>query len=110
MSSTSRTVAVSVLMILLASVPPLANSLHSEFLVGTITRVIIFGLAAVSLDFILGYAGLASFGPAAFFGLGGYVVAILGYHAFEGSSLFGLPIALSGTTRAMIAWRVAIVV
>ena len=47
-----------------------------------------FALAAVSLDLILGYGGLVSFGHAAFVGVGAYVVGILFFHDFDGSTLF----------------------
>lgn len=40
-------------------------------------RIMIFAMAAVSLDLILGYGGLVSFGHAAFIGLGAYAVGIL---------------------------------
>jgi branched-chain amino acid transport system permease protein len=48
------------------------------YLVNLITEVLIFGIFAMSLDLLLGYTGLASFGHAAFFGLGAYVAIILG--------------------------------
>jgi branched-chain amino acid transport system permease protein len=60
-----------------------------EFYLSAITRVLIYGIAACSLNLVLGYAGLVSFGHAAFWGLGAYVTGILiqggqtsGYEAF----------------------------
>ncbi len=44
------------------------------------TKVLIFGIFAMSLDLIWGYAGLISLGHAAYFGLGGYGVGILMLH------------------------------
>ncbi|MCK4828198.1 branched-chain amino acid ABC transporter permease, partial [bacterium] len=41
------------------------------------TKVLIFAIFAMSLDIIMGYTGLLSLGHAAFFGVGGYTVAIL---------------------------------
>ncbi len=41
------------------------------------TKVLIFALFAMSLDLLMGHTGLISFGHAAFFGMGGYVIAIL---------------------------------
>jgi hypothetical protein len=41
------------------------------------TRILIYAIAAASLNFMLGYGGMVSFGHAAFFGVGGYVVGIL---------------------------------
>jgi branched-chain amino acid transport system permease protein len=40
----------------------------------------IFAIAAISLDLILGYGGMVSFGHAAYLGLGAYAVAILAYY------------------------------
>jgi branched-chain amino acid transport system permease protein len=48
-----------------------------------VTELFIFGIFAISLDLLLGYTGLMSLGHAGFFGLGAYVVIVLG-------SLFGL--------------------
>ena len=45
------------------------------------TRIVIFALAAASLNLIMGYGGMMSFGHAAYLGIGGYAVGIL---AFEG--------------------------
>lgn len=42
-----------------------------------VARMAIFGLAALSLDLLVGYAGLVSFGHAAFFGLGCYAAGVL---------------------------------
>ncbi len=66
-----------------------------EFYLSTITRVLIYGIAACALNLALGYAGLVSFGHAAFWGMGAYVTGILiqdghtsGWLAFALSMLF----------------------
>ena len=41
------------------------------------TRIVILAIAAVSLNLILGYGGMVSFGHAAYLGIGGYAVGIL---------------------------------
>ncbi|MGF6231443.1 branched-chain amino acid transport system permease protein [Inquilinus ginsengisoli] len=56
-------------------------------------RIMIFAIAAVSLDLILGYGGLVSFGHAAFIGLGAYAVGILADAGFE-EGLLLLPAAM----------------
>ncbi|MDR3299202.1 MAG: ABC transporter permease [Candidatus Accumulibacter sp.] len=58
------------------------------------TRVLIFALFAMSLDVVMGYAGLPSFGHAAFFGMGGYVVGLLVTQADIGSFWIILPATL----------------
>lgn len=59
------------------------------------TRILIYGLAAVALDLVVGFGGLISFGHAAFFGIGAYVAGIL---------------ALSSITSAFIVWPLAMIV
>lgn len=49
---------------------------RDEYLLGLVTRVMIFALVAVSLDLILGYGGLVSFGHAALVGIGAYIAGI----------------------------------
>jgi branched-chain amino acid transport system permease protein len=56
----------------------------------------IFGLAALSLDLILGYGALVSFGHAAFLGIGAYAVGILASHGFE-DVLVQVPVALAAS-------------
>ncbi len=51
--------------------------LIQTYYVGLVTKMLIFALFAMSLDLMIGYTGLASLGHAAFFGLGGYTVALL---------------------------------
>jgi branched-chain amino acid transport system permease protein len=62
---------------LLAALPVLASLMGDTFYVGLATRILIFALAATSLNLILGFGGLVSFGHAAFVGVGAYTVAIL---------------------------------
>ena len=64
-------------LLLLAALPPVAAALGEDFYVGLATRILIFALAATSLNLILGFGGMVSFGHAAFVGLGAYVVGIL---------------------------------
>jgi branched-chain amino acid transport system permease protein len=52
----------------------------SPFYVTVFTEALIFAIAAMSLDLLLGYTGLASFGHAAFFGLGAYAAGLIGVH------------------------------
>ena len=61
--------------------PHVAAALGAPFYTSLATRILIFALAALSLDLILGYGGLVSFGHAAFMGVGGYTVGILFHHS-----------------------------
>src|SRR5213592_3225985 len=53
------------------------------------SQIAITGLFALSLDLILGYAGIVSLGHAAFFGLGAYAAGLLAAHGW-GEPLSGL--------------------
>jgi len=57
----------------LAALPPF----YSSYWVTLLTQMLIFAILAMSLDILLGYTGLSSFGHAAFFGAAAYAVAIL---------------------------------
>ncbi len=48
-----------------------------DYYAGLLMRVMILGIFAMSLDLLIGYTGLISFGHAAFFGLAGYLLAIV---------------------------------
>lgn len=50
---------------------------YASYWVTLLTQMLIFAILAMSLDILLGYTGLSSFGHAGFFGVAGYVVAIL---------------------------------
>lgn len=64
----------------LALVPPLSAALGQPFYPDLFTRIMIFAIAALSLDLILGYGGMVSFGHAAYLGIGSYAVGILSYY------------------------------
>src|SRR5690554_1203518 len=102
---TRKYIVVGIIFALLILVPPLADVTDDTFLVSMVTRFVIYALAAVSLDLILGYGALVSFGHAAFFGLGGYVVGIVGFHMDMGDTIFGW----AGSNSAFIIWPLAMV-
>jgi branched-chain amino acid transport system permease protein len=58
-------------------------ALGQPFYVDLVRRIMILAIAAVSLNLILGYGGLISFGHAAYLGAGAYVVGILGFYGFS---------------------------
>jgi branched-chain amino acid transport system permease protein len=70
------------------------------------SRMLIYGLAALALNLILGYGGMVSFGHAAFVGAGAYVVAILSFHTMMGGSILGY----EGTESGFVAFPLAILV
>lgn len=72
------------LFILLALVPALARFGAEAYILSLLTRALIFSIAALSLDLILGYGAMISFGHAAFLGLGSYSVGMLSGHGIDG--------------------------
>jgi branched-chain amino acid transport system permease protein len=87
----------------LALVPLAATALNEPFYLDLFRRIMIFAIAAVSLDLILGYGGMVSFGHAAYLGLGAYAVAIPAHYGIE-SGLVQWPLAmvLSGLVALVI--------
>ncbi len=57
------------------------------FLLDLAARFMVFGIAALSLDLILGVGGLVSFGHALYLGIGAYAVGILAQHGVTGAAL-----------------------
>ena len=79
----------------LIALPFVANSFGEAFYIALATRILIFALAATSLNLILGFGGMVSFGHAAFLGVGAYTVAVL---------------AQTGVVDAWVVWPTAMVV
>jgi branched-chain amino acid transport system permease protein len=79
--------------LVLALVPAAVIFGPESYLLALFTRVMVFAIAAMALDFICGYGGLVSFGHAAFVGIGAYAVGILGAHGIA-DVLVTLPAAL----------------
>ncbi|TAL85707.1 MAG: branched-chain amino acid ABC transporter permease [Candidimonas sp.] len=78
--ASASTVLAIALLILLALVPLYAGMRNDAFIITLTTRILIFAVAAVSLNLILGYGGLISFGHALFLGLGVYTASIMSFH------------------------------
>ena len=70
-------------------------ALDQHFYTSFATRILIYAMAAASLNLVLGYGGMVSFGHAAFFGAGAYIVGIL---------------AVEGVTSLWISWPLAVAV
>ena len=72
---------------LFAIVPPLTIIFDQPFYMDLIARIMIFAIAAVSLDLILGHGGMVSFGHAAYMGIGAYAVGVLSYYGIDNGFL-----------------------
>jgi branched-chain amino acid transport system permease protein len=98
-----RTVAVVVVLAALAAVPPVAALLGQPFYLDLVRRIMIFAIAALSLNLILGYGGLVSFGHAAYLGIGAYAVGILAHHGIhDGFLQFAVAIGASAAIALVI--------
>uniref|UniRef100_UPI003F490AF3 branched-chain amino acid ABC transporter permease n=1 Tax=Cupriavidus yeoncheonensis TaxID=1462994 RepID=UPI003F490AF3 len=80
-------------LLLLLLLPLLLTHLGTEYYVGFFTKILIYAIAATSLNLLLGFGGMVSFGHAAFVGIGAYTVAALMTY---------------GVTSAWVAWPAAI--
>ena len=80
--------------LVLALLPIVALFTGGSYLVSLGSRVMIFAIAAVALDLLVGYGALISFGHAAFVGLGAYAVGILSAYGIT-DALVSLPVALA---------------
>src|SRR5438046_212850 len=74
---TPRGLATAGVLLVFALLPLLTQAFDQRYLLSVGTRIVIWSIAATSLNMILGYGGLVSFGHAVFFGIGGYAVGIL---------------------------------
>jgi branched-chain amino acid transport system permease protein len=84
---------------LLAVFPLMAGAYPVKLL----QEILIWGLFAMSLDLLMGYAGMVSFGHSAFFGVGGYVAAMLLSKTAPGlSSALVVPALAAGVCALVI--------
>ncbi|OGA08858.1 MAG: ABC transporter permease [Betaproteobacteria bacterium RIFCSPHIGHO2_12_FULL_69_13] len=93
MRFSAQLLALVVLLALLAAVPPLAELLKQPFYLELFRRIMIFAIAALSLNLILGYGGMISFGHAVYLGVGAYAVGVLAHY---------------GITNGWLQWALAI--
>ncbi len=91
-TTTRRRIAAVFVLLGLIALPWGMRLIGQEFYVSFASRVLIMALAATSLNLVIGFGGMVSFGHAAFFGAGAYCVAVL---------------AESGVTSAWLAWPAA---
>ena len=94
-SSKRRRGAAALTLVALLALPWLLQAFDQDFYISLASRVLIFALAATSLNLVIGFGGMVSFGHAAFFGAGAYCVAVL---------------AESGVVSAALAWPLAMAV
>lgn len=103
MTKKQRTaLALSIGFLIFVALPPAALYFDQMYLVSLMSRVLIYALAAVSLDLLLGYGGLVSLGHAAYLGIGAYVVGIGFFHASEMEPLLQWPCVVNGSENGLL--------
>ncbi len=90
---TLRNAVVAVAIVVMALLPLYSAMSGNTFMMTLFTRIMILSIAAVSLNLIMGFGGMVSFGHAAYLGIGGYVVGILAREGI-GSGFVQWPLAL----------------
>jgi len=98
---------VALLLLGLGSVPVLAAVFNQPFYLAQFGRIMVYAIAACSLNLLIGYTGLVSFGHAMYLALGAYAAAILGFHELNNGWLH-LAAAVGGS--ALVAALIGLVV
>jgi branched-chain amino acid transport system permease protein len=102
-SPRNRAIALALGLLLLAAVPPIASLFNQPFYLDLLRRIMIFAIAAASLNLILGYGGMISFGHAAYLGVGGYAVGVLAhYGVYDGFLQWSVAIGASALVALVI--------
>jgi branched-chain amino acid transport system permease protein len=96
MTLSVRSLATVLLFVGLLLLPLYVQATGDRFLLTLFTRIVILALAAVSLNLILGFGGMMSFGHAAYLGIGGYAVGMLAHEGIV-SGLVQWPVALAAS-------------
>ena len=91
-TTTRRRIAAVIVFLGLLFLPACLQAIDQGFYVSFASRVLIMALAATSLNLVIGFGGMVSFGHAAFFGTGAYAVTIL---------------SAAGSNSAMVNWPIA---
>jgi len=96
-----RTTAIWIAFLLALALVPLTGT----YITGLAAEILIFAIFAMSLDLLIGYTGLMSFGHAAFFGVSTYTMVIVGVHlGWSGWIGFAAGVAMSAVTAFVIGF------
>ena len=84
------------LLLMLAPAPHFFDWIGQPFYLDLLSRALIIGIAAISLNLILGFGGMVSLGHAAYIGIGAYCVGIPSYYDYYNGWLhLGLALLVS---------------
>jgi len=97
--SKATVIALALCVAVLALLPFFAEKFYVQFF----AKIVIMAILAMSLDLLLGYTGLVSFGHAAFYGAAGYVLALLTPQYQAASFWTSFPLAIAGSALLALA-------
>jgi len=96
---TAKRVAAGIALVLFALIPMAGATFYTEL----VAKIMVLAIFALSLDLLVGYTGLVSFGHAAFYGIGAYTLALL-TPKYEAASLWlTLPAAVLAAALCALA-------
>jgi len=78
-----RNIIIAIMMIVLGVVPIISFVIDEPFYTVLFSRMLILSIGAISLNLILGFGGMVSFGHAVYMGIGAYVVGVGTFHNIE---------------------------
>jgi branched-chain amino acid transport system permease protein len=98
----TRLILWAVAVLVLIALPPFVLAIGQPFYLDLARRILILAIAAISLNLILGYGGLVSFGHAAYLGIGAYTVGIMGFYGLT-SGWLQWPVAIGASALVALA-------
>lgn len=104
----ARALVLAALVALLAAVPLIATLGGQPYYIDLIRRVMVFAIAAASLNLILGYGGLVSFGHAAYLGVGAYAVGIFAFYGIHNGWLQWAVAILASALVALVIGAISV--
>jgi branched-chain amino acid transport system permease protein len=100
-AATGRRAGAAALLLCAIALPWALQQLGIDYYLSLASRVLVYAIAATSLNLVLGYGGMVSFGHAAFVGLGAYVTGIM---VSEGVAAAGWHVLATLAVTALAAW------
>lgn len=99
---------IAVLTAILVLIPFVTAVLGEDYYLTFVTRILIFGIAASSLNLILGVGGMTSLGHAAFIGIGAYSVGLLTQNGIANGFVHFACAIVVGSTIALIVGAICL--
>jgi branched-chain amino acid transport system permease protein len=100
--------ALAALVALAIALPWLLRALGLDFYLSLASRIVVYAIAATSLNFVLGYGGMVSFGHAAFVGLGAYVTAVMISEGVQSGALHLLATLAVSAAAALVIGAISL--